>query len=711
LKFEKALAPLLKNVDIIIAGGNHAITADANDRLIDGNVATETYPIITTNANGDPLAILNNASEWKYVGRFVCDFDNNGKLILGVLDNKVNGVYASDSITVRSLWGNDTSAFSKGTKGANVKILCQATGTIINSKDGNILGKTKVFLEGRRNFVRTEETNLGNLSSDANLWYARKYDPQVKISMKNGGGIRSAVGFVNSVGNNVILEAPSANPGAGKAAGDVSQLDVENSLRFNNRLVIVSVKTPGIKRLMEHGIAATKPGATPGQFPQVGGIAFTYDSTKAVGKKIWSLVIIDTLGNRNDTLVRNGQLVGDTNRVYKMVTLNFLANPSSTGSPVGGDGFPFPSVITSRVDLDTAIKANGTSIFSVRGSEQDAFAEYMLSKHNTTAKAYNVRDTNILGDRRIQLLNVRPDLIFPETNPLSTISKARTTSAPTLVRTRGIVTRAWGRFIYIQDATAAIAVNQSLGSLVDSVAATKWVAGDSVEVIGIRNDVNNFAQIQLNSGAFSPASRVFKLASARPMPKAQELTVSQLLSNPEAYESELIRIKNLRIQGTGAFAQNSNYNVWDGNTKSDSTVLSVIASTDTELDDAPALNIPSGQFTFEGILRQSCTSPLLGCLKGYQLQGTRKADITAQPSTDVKTAVSINGLNVYPNPVTDNLYVVADSETINYTITDVTGRVMLMGEVKSGESLNVQSLNNGVYIFRTDNANLIFVKN
>jgi hypothetical protein len=195
------------------------------------------------------------------------------------------------------------------------------------------------------------------------------------------------------------------------------------------------------------------------------------------------------------------------------------------------------------------------------------------------------------------------------------------------------------------------------------------------------------------------------------MPKAQELTVSQLLSNPEAYESELIRIKDLRIQGTGAFAQNTNYNVWDGNTKSDSTVLSVIASTDTELDDAPALNIPSGKFTFEGILRQSCTSPLLGCLNGYQLQGTRKADITAVPSTDVKTAVSINNLNVYPNPVTDNLYVVADSETINYTITDVTGRVMLMGEVKSGESLNVQSLNNGVYIFRTGNANLIFVKN
>jgi 2',3'-cyclic-nucleotide 2'-phosphodiesterase (5'-nucleotidase family) len=709
---EKALAPLLNHVDIILSGGNHNITADANDRLILGQTATEVYPIITKAKNNDPMVILNTTSEWKYVGRFVCDFDNNGKLLLGALDNKINGVYASDSTTVRNLWGNDTSAFLTGTKGANVRILCKATGTVINSKDGNIIGKTKVFLEGRRNFVRTEETNLGNLSSDANLWYARQFDSQVKISLKNGGGIRSAIGVVNSVGNNVILEAPSANPGAKKAAGDISQLDVENSLRFNNRLVIVSAKVPGIKRLLEHGIAATKPGATPGQFPQVGGVSFTYDSTKPAGNKIWSLVIIDSLGNRKDTLVRNGQFAGDTNRVYKMVTLNFLANPSASGSPVGGDGFPFPSVSYSRVDLDTALKTNGTSIFSVKGSEQDAFAEYMLSKHNTTLKAYAVRDTSIIGDKRIQLLNDRPDLIFPETNTLATISKARNTSAPTLVRTRGVITRAWGRFIYIQDASAAIAVTQLNGSMVDSVSASKWIAGDSVEVIGLRNDVNNHAQIQLSPNAFSPASRVVKLASSRPLPKIQELTVSQLLSNPETYESELIRIKNLRIQGAGSFASSTNYNVWDGNTKMDSTTLAVISSVDTELDDAPALNIPTGRFTFEGVLRQFCATPQQSCLNGYQLQGTRKADIIVQTSIGSVNGVLENGLVVYPNPASGNLFVTSTvSETINYSITDVTGRVIMSGEVLSGQSLNIADLTKGVYFFRTESGYIMFVKN
>ena len=45
---EKALAPLLRDVDIIISGGNHAFTADGNDRLIAGHVATEKYPIRAT---------------------------------------------------------------------------------------------------------------------------------------------------------------------------------------------------------------------------------------------------------------------------------------------------------------------------------------------------------------------------------------------------------------------------------------------------------------------------------------------------------------------------------------------------------------------------------------------------------------------------------------------------------------------------------------
>ena len=453
---EKALAPLLNHVDIIISGGNHNYTADGNDRLIAGHIATEKYPIITKSKSNDPMVILNTTSEWKYVGRFVCDFDINGKLLVDKLDSNVNGVYASDSVTVKALWGTNN-AFATGTKGANVLTLCKAVGAVIAAKDGNILGKSNVFLEGRRNAVRTEETNLGNISSDANLWYAKKYDPKVSISLKNGGGIRSAVGYVNSVGSNVILERNQANPLAGKSAGDVSQLDVENSLRFNNSLVIVSVSAAGVKRLIEHSVSGSKPGLTPGQFPQVGGISFSYDTTKISGNKIWSMVLIDSLGNAKDTIVKYGKLVGDTSRIYKIVTLNFLANPSFVGSSVGGDNYPFPAVVKARVDLDTAIKSTGTSSFSAIGREQDAFAEYMLAKHNTSLKAYKVRDTSVFGDTRIQLMNARPDAIFPKLSPFSLLTPVNNARVVVKDADATPITITWGkstgatRYVWILD--------------------------------------------------------------------------------------------------------------------------------------------------------------------------------------------------------------------------------------------------------------------
>jgi 2',3'-cyclic-nucleotide 2'-phosphodiesterase (5'-nucleotidase family) len=625
---EKALAPLLRNVDIIISGGNHAISADGNDRLIAGNVRTEQYPIRTTSLTSQPMVILNNSSEWKYVGRFVCDFDSAGVLLPNLLDSTINGVYASDSLTVTSLWGNYNAAFAAGTKGADVRIICNAVNNVILAKDGNIIGKSRVFLEGRRNFVRTEETNLGNLSSDANLWYAKQYDPQVRVSLKNGGGIRSAVGTVNAVGGNVTLESTQANPTANKAAGDISQLDVENSLRFNNGLVIVTTNAAGLRRLLEHGIAASTPNATPGQFPQVGGVAFSYDTTRSANNRIVSMVIIDSLGNKQDTIVRNGVLFGDTSRMYKTVTLNFLANPSSVGSPVGGDNYPFPQVVTARVNLDTAIKSTGTATFAGIGSEQDAFAEYMLARHNTLGTAFSLRDTTLQGDKRIQLLNARVDSIIFQ-YPTLTLAQARAATPSSVVKTRGIVTRAWGRFIYIQDATGAIGVRQSSGAMVDSIITNGIRQGDSIEVIGVRADFNNYAQITVSTGAYTTTSSITRLATGRPLPAAQVLTVKQFLASPESFESELVRIVNLRTSASGAFASSTNYNVWDGSSVGDTTVLRVIASQDSEVDDAPAINIPSF-FTFEGTVIQFCSSPTSGCNIGYQLQGIRKTDIIPQ---------------------------------------------------------------------------------
>jgi 2',3'-cyclic-nucleotide 2'-phosphodiesterase (5'-nucleotidase family) len=413
LSNEKNLAPLLKGVDIIIAGGSHSLCADGNDRLRPGIPVADKYPILTKNFDNEPLAILNTTSEWKYIGRFVCDFDTLGRLIPESLDSTINGAYAADTAMVTSLWGSYSAAFAPGTKGGTVRTLTTAIASVINTKDGNRFGKTNVFLEGRRNLVRTEETNLGNLSADANLWYAQKYDAAVKVSIKNGGGIRSAIGNINAIGQNTVLENTLANPSAGKLRGEISQLDIENSLRFNNKLSILTLNAAGLKRILEHGLSATKPGATPGQFPQVGGVALSYDTTRLAGNKIVSLAIINASGVKTDTLVKDGVFYGDTSRLFKVVTLDFLAG--------GGDSYPFVANGFNRINLDTAMKDSMYAKFQANGSEQDAFAEFMYANYNQNP--YNVRDTTLRGDNRIQLLNSRMEgVIIPNAGPSSSQS-------------------------------------------------------------------------------------------------------------------------------------------------------------------------------------------------------------------------------------------------------------------------------------------------
>ena len=407
LSNEKALAVLLNGVDIIVAGGSHTLMADATDRLRAGDVAVETYPFLTTGADGFPVAIVNTAAEYAYLGRLVVDFDCDNHIIPASINPAISGAYAADSIGVVDAWGTYAAAFTPGSKASLVKSLCDAVGAVISLKDGDIVGKTSVYLEGRRNFVRTEETNLGNLSADANLWLGKFYDNSVTISIKNGGGIRSSIGYIDAVGNQVTLSPPAANPSAGKLQGDISRLDIENSLRFNNLLSTLTLTATNLRTILEHGVAASGPGQTQGRFPQISGVRFSYNETLPAGSRILNAVITDAAGNTIDSLIVNGAVYGNPSRTFRVITLNFLAG--------GGDGYPFNTLGTGRVDLNTLpVSGPNNATFAIPGSEQDAFAEYTKNFHSVTP--YNKVETPASADIRIQEVNDRVDCIYPTTS-------------------------------------------------------------------------------------------------------------------------------------------------------------------------------------------------------------------------------------------------------------------------------------------------------
>ncbi len=415
ISIEKMLANKLDGVDIIVAGGSNARMGDDNDVLYTGDESfDEEYPFITNSDKGEPVAVVNVDGDYKYLGRLVVKFNSAGRIIPSSIDPAVSGAYA-------------TSAAKDKMPIAKVVEIRDSLRSVINAQFSNVIGYSSVYLDGRRSQVRTEETNLGNLTADANLWYANQLNPTgddaVSVSIKNGGGIRTDIGrVIVPPGSNDPSEIQFLAPADNK----VSEGNLKAVLRFDNGLVRLTVTAAELKDILEHAVAATAEGATPGQFPQVAGMKFTYNMNQPArtetgnGKRIIDLTITGPNGDGNDVVVENGLMKGDASRKYNLVTLNFLAN--------GGDSYPFAdldSAAANRMNYYTGTgfgdpfdyqDANVTadpaksSSFSYTGGEQDALAEYMSELYPETTP-FNTAETAMDEDTRIARTSDVPDVL------------------------------------------------------------------------------------------------------------------------------------------------------------------------------------------------------------------------------------------------------------------------------------------------------------
>ena len=436
--FDKAVAQLVHGVDIVIAGGSHQQFGDANDTPLPGQSFDNTFPVTTTDADGNAVLIVSSAEEYQYLNRLVVGFDSNGHIDLSSLDNTVNGAYASTDSNVAAAWNTTTdnlnaTAYAAGTSAAKVKAITDAIHNVIVQKDGNIngtpgsFGYSNVFLEGDRAQVRYQETNLGDLSADANADAARKAlglgTGEALISIKNGGGIRSSIGFVDEAGNKL---ANIANPDAGKPAGAVSQLDVENALRFNNALMTFTTTAQGLVNILNSGNALVK---GQGGFVQIGGVQFSWDPSKPAGSRVQDVSLVDANGNKIADIADNGVVNPNAPALIHGIVLNFTAQ--------GGDGYAFKA----NADNFQYVKGDGTlsavvdesldftapaTITTYTGSatnllgEQKVMEDYVASHFDTPAHAFNLADTTEANDLRIQNQLLRTDTVLDGLKPVIT---------------------------------------------------------------------------------------------------------------------------------------------------------------------------------------------------------------------------------------------------------------------------------------------------
>ncbi len=226
---------------------------------------------------------------------------------------------------------------------ASVKAAADAIVAKVKAEYDVKFATTEVLLNGDRDpGNRTEETNLGDLITDAIVWKAKEQGIEVDAAVTNGGGIRAAI-----------------------AAGDITKEDINLVLPFGNTLAIVQVTGAELLEALEASTYCT-PTAV-GGFPQVSGIKFTIDATKSYDKganypgstyaKPASIkrVTIDSVNGKPFSLTKT----------YTIVTNNFTAAGGDTyyafaASPINYDlGIPLDEVVMEYIS--TKLNGNVTA--------------------------------------------------------------------------------------------------------------------------------------------------------------------------------------------------------------------------------------------------------------------------------------------------------------------------------------------------------------
>ena len=305
-----ALAEMLTDVDVMIAGGGDEVLANPGDLLVPGDAIFDSYPLWATGGDGAMIPVVTTAGDYKYVGRLVLDFDKNGVLLN----------YDEVSGPVRVAGGNNPDAVEP-----DADVQAQVVDPVSDYVAGlasTVIGTSEVALEGRRNpGIRTEETNLGNLLADSLFWTAAELAddfgvPEPDVALQNGGGIRN---------NNLI------------PAGNITELTTFDIAPFPNFVsVFETIPRSQFKEIMENAVSRVED--VSGRFAQISGFTMVYDPTGTAqvldadgnvttpGTRVQSLILDD-----GTVLVENGAVVAGDG--ITVVTIDFLAR--------GGDQYPF----------------------------------------------------------------------------------------------------------------------------------------------------------------------------------------------------------------------------------------------------------------------------------------------------------------------------------------------------------------------------------
>ena len=254
-----------------------------------------------------------------------------------VIDNESKGI--ESNFLVPTKLGSELYSF----KLINEDVAAKAKEIMdkVDAEYNAVFAKSEVVLNGEKApGNRTEETNLGDLITDAIVWSVVKEGGIEQdelndiVGIQNGGGIRATIGI-----------------------GDVSKKDVTTVLPFGNTVAVVFVSGADLLEALE---ASTFCNPDPvGGYPQTSGIEWTLDTTKPYDQgEVYMLEGKDTsyYGPASIKRVTINSINGkpfDPEETYVVITNNFCAVGGDTYNVFANSGLGFDTGIT----LDEAVMA------------------------------------------------------------------------------------------------------------------------------------------------------------------------------------------------------------------------------------------------------------------------------------------------------------------------------------------------------------------
>ena len=224
---------------------------DGVDFLIDGHSHT-----VMTEAEGG-LPIQSTGTKFAYVGAVV--IDNETKAIEDHFLIKT-APFGEEETAPEGV--NIVSSDAELEKDEAVLAAAKAIMDAVDAEYAEVFASTEVLMNGERApGNRTEETNLGDLITDAMVWSVVKEggienaEPNAVVGITNGGGIRAAI-----------------------EVGEITKNQIVTVLPFGNTVAVIYVTGEELLEALEASTYATPDSL--GGFPQTSGIVWTLDTTK-----------------------------------------------------------------------------------------------------------------------------------------------------------------------------------------------------------------------------------------------------------------------------------------------------------------------------------------------------------------------------------------------------------------------------------------------